>query len=126
MILGGDAIVLACGKGERSRAALTRGPCHPLRAMADRKVSGRGASTKKSTRLPAASTTGQRESVGQFAAVGHDLAMGLEILSVLGRRPHLYARSLAWRPASNWMAPALQALFDGLAFWSGCSRVFGL
>jgi hypothetical protein len=48
--LGGDAIVLACGKGERYRAALARDPCHPLRAMADRKASGRRASTKKSTR----------------------------------------------------------------------------
>jgi hypothetical protein len=28
--LGGDAIVLACGKGERYRAALTRDPCPTL------------------------------------------------------------------------------------------------
>jgi hypothetical protein len=58
LISAGDAIVLACGKGERSRAALARDLCHPLRAMADWRVSGRRASTKKSTRLPAASTTG--------------------------------------------------------------------
>jgi len=40
------------------RAALTRDPCPTLRAMADWKASGRGASNEKSTRLPAASTTG--------------------------------------------------------------------
>ncbi len=53
-----NATVLARDKGERCRAALTRAPCRPLRAMADWKASGRRASPKKSTRLPAASTTG--------------------------------------------------------------------
>jgi len=41
----------------------------------------------KSTRLLAASTTGQREDVERFAAVGHDLAMGLEIAGNCRMRP---------------------------------------
>jgi hypothetical protein len=67
--------VLARGKGERYRAALTRDPCPTLRAMADWMASGRGASNEKSTRLPAASTTGLGNGlasvVGQKRTAGH-------------------------------------------------------
>ena len=45
--MAGDAIVLACGKGERCRAALARDPCRPLRAMADWEASGRRASNEQ-------------------------------------------------------------------------------
>jgi hypothetical protein len=58
LILGASAIVLACGKGERFRAALSRDPCRTLaRDGRSEGVGSRGVQLN-STRPPAASITG--------------------------------------------------------------------
>jgi hypothetical protein len=55
-----SATVLARAKGKRVPRRASRVPWPALRAMADVKESGRGASqTRSRRRLPAASTTGQ-------------------------------------------------------------------
>lgn len=80
----------SCSARSRRACALTlTAPARDGRSVG---VGPRGPFNKGRQRLPAASTTGQREGVELFAAVGHDLAMGPEIAGnghpPSGRRSH--------------------------------------
>jgi hypothetical protein len=76
LIWGGDATVLAGGKGKRWRAALTRVPCRPLRAMAVWKASGRGASRLKST--PAGGVDHRAKERGRVLAAAEQVSFSAE------------------------------------------------
>lgn len=108
----------SCSRTARASAIAPRGRATlapRLRAMADRKASGRRASTKKSTRLPAASTTGL--GLGLASPVGQEEPLGFPALAALAdlRGPGRHDGSERPRAALvSQLNPAVQNFVDSV------------